>query len=254
MFIDSATEEKASSENEEVFLSSSSEPNCPINRSPHFTEAEKRAGVPFLHHTILECDDHSREYTIQNHDITLRIPKGALPPGKKIQFEIGVAMYGPFKFEKDTQPISPILWLCFEEGVTLNKPFHVILPHFLTGLTYEKAQYHQVVFAKAPHGKYSIEGGQMKYSFQPCDSEPYFASCGGRNFGVLVTNHTCFYCLQANKTPELAMDAGYCLARIEYFNQRHMEVTFTAVYYLRTCLRVRKHTQSNSLIVVYSIE
>ena len=214
----------------------------PIGRSPHFTKAEKMAGVPFLHHTILECDHHSQEYTIQNHDITFRIPEGAVPTGKKIQFEIAVAMYGPFNFEKDTQPISPILWLCFEEGitVTLNKPFHVILPHYLTGLTYEKAQYHQVVFAKAPHSKYSIEDGQMKYSFQPCDSEPYFASCEGRNFGVLVTNHTCFYCLQANKTPQLAMDAGYCLARIEYLNQRHMEVTFTAVYCLRTCLRVRK--------------
>ena len=230
------------SENEEIsakmlLLPSASQPNHP---SPHFTEAEKRAGVPFLHHKVLECDHHSREYTIQDHDITLRIPEGAVPTGKKIQFEVAVAMYGHFKFEKDTQPISPILWLCFDEGVTLNKPFHVILPHFLTGLTYEKAQYHQVVFTKAPHHKYSIEDGQMKYSFQPCDSEPYFASCGGRNFGVLVTDHTCFYCLQANNTPELAMDAGYCLTRIEYLNQRHMEVTFTAVYCLRTCLRVRK--------------
>ena len=224
----------------EIELPSPSQSTYPINRSPHFTIAEKSAGIPFLHHTVLECDYHSQEYTIQDHDITLRIPEGAVPTGKKIQFEIAVAMYGPFKFEKDTQPISPIIWLCFDEGVTLNKPFHVILPHFLTGLTYERAQYHHVIFAKALHSKHSIEDGQMKYSFQSCDSEPYFASCEGRNFGVLVTNHTCFYCLQANKTPELTMDAGYCLARIEHFNQRHMEVTFTAVYCLRTCLRVRK--------------
>jgi hypothetical protein len=245
-FTDSAGSSESDSEEisaMRLYLPSSSQPiaNYPLNQSPHFTtyKAEKKAGVNFLHHTILECDDHSREYTIQDHDITLRIPEGAIPPGKKIQLEIAVAMYGPFKFEKDTQPISPILWLCFEEGVTLNKPFHVILPHFLTGLTYEKAQYHQVVFAKAPHTEYSIEDGKMRYSFQLCDSEPYFASCGGRNFGVLVTNHTCFYCLQANKTPELATDAGYCLARIEYLNQRYMEVTFTAVYCLRTCLKVR---------------
>ena len=213
----------------------------PINRSPHFTEAEKRAGVPFLHHKVMECDHHSQEYTIKDHDITLKIPEGAVPTGKKIQFEVAVAMYGPFKFEKDTQPISPIIWLCFDEGVTLNKPFHVILPHFLTGLTYERAQYHHVIFAKAPHSKHSIEDGQMKYSFQSCDSEPYFASCEGRNFGVLVTNHTCFYCLQAKKTPELAKDAGYCLTRIDRFNQQDniMEVTSTAVYCLRTCLDVR---------------
>ena len=76
----------------------------------------------------MECDHHSQEYTIQDHDITLKIPEGAVPTGKKIRFEIAVAMYGPFKFEKDMQPISPILWLCFDKGVTLNKPFHVILP------------------------------------------------------------------------------------------------------------------------------
>ena len=235
----------ASSEGEELSASSTSQPN-PVSRSPHFTAAEKMAGVPFLYHKILECDHHSREYTIQDHDITLRIPEGAVPTVKKIRFEIAMAMYGPFKFEEDTQPISPIIWLCFDEGVTLNKPFQVILPHFLTGLTYEKAQYHQIVFTKASHSKYSIEDGEIKY----CDSEPYFASSGGRNFGVLVTNHTCFYCLQANKTPELAMDAGYCLAWIEYLNQRHMEVTFTAVYCLRTCLKVRNHT--HSLHTVYS--
>ena len=235
------TKAEASPKIEETTL-----PPEPTNRSPHFTKAE-RAGVPFLHHTILECDHHSQEYTIHDHDITLRIPEGAVPTGEKIQFEIAVAMYGPFKFEKDMQPISPIIWLCFDEGVTLNKPFHVILPHFLTGLTYEKAQYHQVVFAKASHSKYSIEDGQMKYSFQPCNAEPYFASCGGRNFGVLVTNHTCFYCLQARKTPELVTDAGYWLARIDCFNERHMEVTFTAVYCIRTCLKVR------NLFSVYTV-
>lgn len=214
------------------------------SKSLHFVRAEEVAGVPFLHHKMLECDHHCQEYTLCDHDITVRIPKGAIPTGKKIQFEIAVSMHGPFIFGDNMQSISPILWLCFEENITLNKPFQVILPHFLTGLTNEKLQHHQVTFAKARHeSEDSIKDGQLtqRYRFQPCDTEPYFASCGGRSFGVLVTNHTCFYCLQANKTSELAINAGYCLARIEYLNQRHMEVTFTAVYCLRTCLRVREH-------------
>ena len=213
------------------------------SKSLHFTRAEKVAGVPFLHHKMLECDHHCQVYTIFDHDITIRIPEGAVPTGKKIQLEIAVSMHGPFIFGDNMQPISPILWLCFEGNITLNKPFQVILPHFLTGLTTEKAQHHQVTFAKAGHSEHSIEDGQLtqRYHFQPCDTEPYFASCGGRSFGVLVTNHTCFYCLQAKKTSELVMDAGYCLAQFEYLNQRHMEVTFTAVYCLRTCLRVRVH-------------
>lgn len=223
----------------------------PTNQTVFFTEAEKRAGVPFLHHKMLQCDHHRQEHTILDHDITLRIPDGAVPVGKEIQFEIAVAMYGPFEFKENTQPISPILWLCFEEGVTLNKPFQVILPHFLTGLTKEKAQHHQIIFAKAPHSEYSIVTNRRKYSFQPCDTAPYFASCGGRNFGVLVTNHSCFYCLLANKTPELAKDAGYCLARIDSFNQRHSEIIFTAVYCLPTCLRVCLHCNAALNIIIF---
>lgn len=214
--------------------------NHSVRQSQHFTEAEKRARVPFLHHKLLECDCLGVEYTIEDHDITLRIPKGAVPVGKSILFEIAVAMYGPFEFPKNTQPISPILWLCLKDTLALNKPFQVILPHFLTGLTKEKAQYHQVIFAKANHDKYFIEDGQVKYSFQPCDTEPHFASSGGRSFGVLLTNHCCFYCLKANKTHELAMDASYCLTQIESFiSQQRSEVHFCAVYFLPTCLRVR---------------
>ena len=206
----------------------------------YFTEAEKRAHVPFHHHKLLECDCRGQEYTIKDHDITLRIPEGAIPVGKKIHFEIAVAMFGPFRFPENMQPISPILWLCLQEDSALTMPFQVIFPHFLSELTKEKAQYHQINFAKADHNKYFIEDGQMKYTFQPCDTKPYFASSGSRSFGVLLANHCCFYCLQANQTQELAMDAGYCLARIESFiSQQRCEVYFSAVYCLPTCLRVR---------------
>lgn len=218
-------------------------------QSTHFTEAERRAQVPFLHHKVLGCDSSGLEYPIKDHDITLRIPAGAVPAGKKIHFEIAVAMFGPFKFPEDTQPISPILWLCILEDCKLGKPFQVIVPHFLTGLTKEGVEKHGIAFTKANHLKHTEEGGQMKYTFQPCDENPYLATYGGRSFGILSTHHCCFYCLQANQTSDLAMDAGYCLTRIEAFvSQQRSEVHFAAVYCLPTCLRVNtgplcnKHT------------
>ena len=215
-------------------------PHQPDSQSQFFIEAEKRAQVPFVHHKLLECDCRGQKYTIKDHDITLKISEGAIPVGKKIHFEIAVAMYGPFKFPENTQPISPILWLCLKENSALSIPFQVIFPHFLIGLTKEKAQYHQIVFAKADHNKYFIEDGWIKYSFQPCGTKPYFASSENRSFGVLLANHCCSYCLQANQTQELAMDAGYCLARIESFiSQQRSEVYFSVVYFLSTCLKVR---------------
>ena len=202
--------------------------------------AEKRLQVPFLHHIVLECDYHGLEYTNKDHDISLKIPKGVVPVNERIHLEIAVAMYGPFKFPENTQPISPIIWLCFEEKVVLNNQFQVIFPHFLLGLTKEKAKYHQITFAKANHRDCFIVDGQISYSFQPHDTDSNFASSGSRSFAVLSTNHCCFYCLQANQTKELAMDAGYCLTRIECFLvQQRSEVYFLAGYCLNTCLRVK---------------
>ena len=162
-------------------------------------------------------------------------------------------MYGPFIFPDNSQPISPILWCCIEGSSTLSKPFQVVLPHFLTELSQEKASLHNVAFTKANHtaADYSTESGHIKYSFQRCDVEPRFASSGGRSFGILTTDHYCFYCLQANQTRELAMDAGYCLARIESFiSPQRGEVHFAAVYCLPTCLRVSQTNNQPSKIYV----
>ena len=207
-----------------------------------FLGAEKKFQVPFLHHITMECDHHGLEYTNKDHDITIKIPKGSVPVNETIHLEIAVAMYGPFRFPENMQPISPIVWVCFEENIVLSNHFQLIIPHFLIRLTKEKAKFHQIRFAKANHRDCSIIDGEINYMFQHDISlELSFASSGCRSFAVLSTNHCCFYCLLAsNATRELAIDAGYCLARIEAFiEQQKSEVYFLGVYCLPTCLRVR---------------
>ena len=211
-----------------------------VHQSIYFVTAKERANVPFLDHQMLECDCNGREYTNVDHDITLKIPEGAVAEGEKVHFEVGVAMYGPFIFPENTQSISPILWLCLlEEDAQLKKPFQVILPHYLTELSKERMEHHQVGFAKANHD-YTFVGNQMSYKFKSCDIKPLFASSGYKSYGVLISKHCCFYCLEANVTPELAMEAGYCLVQIEScIAPQRNEVLFSAIYFLNTCLRVR---------------
>ena len=177
-----------------------------------------------------------------DHDITVRIPEGAVAEGEKIHFEIGVAMYGPFIFPDNTQPISPILWLCLlNENVDLKKPFQIVLPHYLTGLSRERVQYYQIGVAKASHNDYTFVDGQMTFKFQSSEIEAVLASRGCRSYGVLISKHCCFYCLEANHTPELAKDAGYCLTRIESFlTPQRNEIYFSVTYFLETCLRVSR--------------
>lgn len=207
--------------------------------SPWFTEAKKNAQVPFLHHKVLECGYNGIEYVIEDHDITLRIPEGAVAEGKKIHLEIAVAMYGPFNFSVNTQPISPIVWLCLlEEYSELKKPFVLIVPHFLTELTRERLRYHEVRFAKAKHNRYTLRDDQIRYNFNSCETPTLFASNGCKSYGILKSNHCCFYCLKANITEKLATDVGYCLVRIESSLSCNMrnEVYFIAVFFLDTCM------------------
>ena len=214
-----------------------------VGQSPFFVEAEKKAQVPFLHHIMLEstCDD--LEYIIADHDITIRIPKGAVPYGKKIHLEIGVALYGPFYFPENTQPISPILWICLlEEDTNLMKPFQIIFPHFLNGLTTQTAQLHKCGFVKASHNNYAFDGGQMSYHFLPCEEDLKVASNKSKHFGILQTNHCCFYCIQANISSRLAVDADYCLVSIirsNSLNPKVTEINFVAIFFMDTCLKVQ---------------
>lgn len=216
------------------------------SHSIYFSIAEKKAHVPFLNQTILECDISGREYVNVEHDITLRIPSGAIPKGKKIHFEVGVAMYGPFTFPEGTQPISPILWLCIlEEDVILEKPFQVILPHFLTGMTVNEVLRHQLKLAKATHNNCTPQADHnLYYSFIPLNSNlMHHTTNEYRAYCSFEATHCCFFCLLAKVTPELAMDAGYCLIQIEVpqvltITPLRNVVHFILIYFLETCLRV----------------
>ena len=153
--------------------------------------------------------------------------------GKVVHFEIGVAMYGPFIFPEDSQPVSPIVWLCqLEEDVELKKPFELILPHYLIGLTVDQLHLHHIRFAKAGHDSLT------EYKFKEvCDIQPYFITRESKSYGVLKSTHCCYLCIKAKKTPELLKDCTYCLARVELSDAN--QVYFIASYFLKTCIEVR---------------
>ena len=208
-------------------------------QSAAFQEARTRAKIPFLHHQVLECDSSGVEFNIVKHDISVEIPKGCVSEGEKLCLEVGVAMYGPFKFTDDSQPISPILWLCFlNEDVKVNKPIKIIVPHFLTGLTESRLQEHRVSFAKAKHKDYIPQEDYIVYNFEPSADKTQFISIKGKSYGVLETTHCCYLCIRAKRTSLLAKDAGYRLARVERISPRWNEIHFAATYRLTTCCKV----------------
>ena len=197
-----------------------------ISRNKH-----TRAGVHFFYQRTLECDNAGLDHTIHGHNITIRIPEGAVPPGDKLLMKVGVTLFGPFTFPENFWPISPLLQLCPSEidHYEFKKPLTVILPHFLSEKTIEKLTPGEVCFAKANHN-YSEENG---YKFELIDTKPMFATSGPRNFGVLQIQHCCYLCLLEGKNLE---GAEYNLVRIEKPLPRS-EIHFLVTYCLDTCLQ-----------------
>ena len=183
-----------------------------------------------LYHATLECSHNGLEHTIAGHNITLRIPKGAIDIGDKLFFDVGILMFGPFIFPENTRPISPILWLCPSEDYRMKKPFKIILPHFLSSRAVVKMNSNNIRFAKAKHNQ-----SQTKNEFQFVNSRPLFASSGSRNFAILQIQHFCYYCLIGNIVKD--GDIEYCLVQVERPIQQRSEIHFLAIYLLDTCIK-----------------
>lgn len=82
---------------------------------------------------ILACDYLGGKYTIDDHGIVLRIPKDAIAVGDNIEFEVGIAIHGPFKFPEVLKPISAMMWLSVSNtsSFTFKRQIEICFPYYL---------------------------------------------------------------------------------------------------------------------------
>ena len=203
--------------------------------------------------TVIEFDFFGREYKNYEHDITLSIPEGAIPHGEKVHIEVAVALYGPFQFSDGKRPISPILWVCPQENVTLFKPISIVLPHTLINLTWEDVTKFGIQIAKADHREYATTTeGKREYVFKPYSVEMELKTTQGRGYVEIKADHFCFICLEMNKlestSPEvarlMAMKMGYYLHCVESLQSPYLVspprevIHFCVSFFLETCRKV----------------
>ena len=218
--------------------------NTDISQTMQYYKAKEIAQIPFMYHQILKCDRNEQLLTITEHDITLKIPEGAVADNDTFHLEVAVAMYAPIMFglSENIQPVSPVLWLCpLQTDTKLMKPFQIVLPHFLAGLSEDKAKQYSIGFAQASHDCSPLHDDQNSicYNFKPCATQIEFTSTGCKSYGILTTQDCCLYCIKANKIPQIATDAKYCLVCIErLLTPSITELSFAAIYFLSTCFQV----------------
>ena len=190
--------------------------------------------VPFIEEIdSYSCDFHGA--TLSIHDITVTIPPGAIPDEITAHIEMGVALYGPFKFPNNCQPVSPILWFCIQEDIELLLPLTFRLPHVIADISRAN-----ITFIKADHITYQDSVKRDMFTFQPVlDGESDFTRESG--YGYLSSKHCCFLCLNAenNITKDLALKKGYCLhILIENRSPASYRILLFFTYFLGTCFEV----------------
>lgn len=106
------------------------------------------------------CDSAGIEHTIQGHDITLKVPKGAVPVGTTLTLDYAVKLSGPFTYPPNMRPISATLWMCHQENTKLLKPIEVTMPHIIRPQASTCLEELEIGFAKANH---SVSEGRHKF-------------------------------------------------------------------------------------------
>ena len=198
--------------------------------------------VPFIEGIrSYSCDHHGA--TLSIHDITVTIPPGAIPDEVTAHIEMGVALYGPFKFPDNCQPVSPILWFCILEDIELLLPLTYRLPHVIIDMSEVN-----ITFAKTNHLTYQNSMKRDVFTFEPvCIGESDFARESG--YGYLSSKHCCFLCLSAeNVTKDIALKKGYCLhILIENISPSSYRILLIFTYFLKTCFEVCHNCASQTL-------
>jgi hypothetical protein len=199
--------------------------------------ASKDKRIPFIiPPQLLEFDSSGTDF-VGFDEIRIQMPPHAIPDGSTRWLEIGVCLYGPFMFEENYRPISPILWLCLQgENTRLDKPVSVTLPYILPDLSKEELGNFGVRFAKANHDCVPDARGEKVYKFQPSLDKPFYYVGGGKGYATLQTDHFCFMCLTAESkiTDGEAKRVGYCFTSVRGPSRLHVY----ASYFLETCITV----------------
>ena len=197
------------------------------------------------------CDKDGADFLMC--DIKVTIPRGAIPDGVTAHLEMGVAMYGPFKFPENHQQVSPILRFCIKEDIELLLPIVFTVPHIIKDITRVKLS-----FAKANHLEFNYDPvfDRRMFSFKTVnDSKSGFTSPYDKSgYGHLSTKHSCFLCIQAETRKDLALEKGYCLhTLIEKVDSSTYRILLICTYFLQTCFEVCNWPGNTAILVQRAI-
>ena len=155
---------------------------------------------------VLCISSKGNVYREDSLGLCIDIPEGAVPEGSLLHLEIGMCLYGPFKFCGDL--LAPILMLHPKNVVKLSKQIIVTIPHIVEDATDSDVEAFGIQVIKADHNTETSEC--IFDSIGECDL--CFHPLGGHKCATFSLPHFCFISLQATHgLKELARRKAYCV-------------------------------------------
>ena len=199
---------------------------------------------------VVTLTSKGKEIINEREDISVCVEDDTVPVGRILHLELGSSMHGRLTFPKNVRPVSPILWICPQEDIPLQKPIKITLPHTVK---YEEAT-SELIFMKVHHEMPLMMPTNTEYKFEFEEMVHHEGVEFNERNGSIFTKQFCPVCI-AKKT-EKPSPNRYWLLRTQpqpqNRNTSNISVDYCVIYTLKTCLEVRTiayvHVRSISLL------
>ena len=205
----------------------------------YFPFAETLA-LSFLHPMeVVTLTSKGRDIINEREGISVHVAHDTVPVGRILHLELGSSMHGRLSFPKNVHPVSPILWICPQEDIPLQKPIKITLPHTVK---YEEGN-SKLMFMKAHHDMGHetplIMPTSTEYKFEFEEVVHHEGIEFSEENGSIFTKQFCTLCITENTL--IPNTKKYMLLRTKpkNYNTSNFSVDYCVIYKLSTCLEVR---------------
>ena len=199
--------------------------------------------IPFIRPLDeFEVSSSGRKYSNDSLGLYIEIPEEAVPEGSLLRLEVGMCLYGPFKFPKDMYPIAPILMLCSKSDIKLHRSVNITVPHIIADAKHTDIETHGIQVIKADHTSLLI-AGECIFDNVIQDSNLSFKTYKGFGLATFSLPHFSFVSIfEKRDNIEIAKERGYCICPLLPSPSAYSSATLTfylcVTYFMQPCLEV----------------
>ena len=190
---------------------------------------------------VLQITSKRMSYCDASLGFCIDIPEGAVSEGFLLQLEVGVCLYGPFVFPGNLNPIAPILMLCPQNDVQLNKELRITLPHILSHATEKDVDDLGIEVIKADHTNLFL-ARECVFDNIIGESNLSFHAFDNYEFATFTLSNFSFVTLRANTSREDTEGKKYCICPLlpppETVSSGNYTYPLCVTYFMAPCLEV----------------